>query len=351
MWFDDDRLTLANYRRGRALRCPAEWAGVLAGCAQAVRREVLIERMAAMGARDPATVVEALVRNRILHLVGSENETDDTTWAARWKWGATAGAFHYATRDIPWLHGDAETDRLRAIADEGGEPPLWETHAGDVDTISLPSAPSRAFLRTAHQRYTCRSFLDVPLSMATLSACLYAGVGFRGFLELKFRPVLPLTMTPSGGGRNPFEAYVVARRVSGVAPGPYHYSGAEHSLRPCDPSQMVPFSSYLGGQEWADDAAAVVILVAHLGRPMHKYRLPSAYGSVLIEAGHIAQNIVLAATEARIGSATTAAIDHSRAEQAVGVRDPLSAAVYAVVLGHPAEADPAVPIGEVGGVA
>ena len=37
-------------------------------------------------------------------------------------------------------------------------------------------------------------------------------------------------MTPSGGARNPYEAYVYVRNVEQLAPGMYHYSAAENSL-------------------------------------------------------------------------------------------------------------------------
>ena len=50
-------------------------------------------------------------------------------------------------------------------------------------------------------------------------------------------------------------------------------------------------------QEWADPMVAMIILVAILERTTWKYHDPNAYRVVLIEAGHIAQNIMLACTE------------------------------------------------------
>ena len=37
-------------------------------------------------------------------------------------------------------------------------------------------------------------------------------------------------MTPSGGARNPYEAYVFARKVDGLEAGIYHYSALDHDL-------------------------------------------------------------------------------------------------------------------------
>jgi hypothetical protein len=41
---------------------------------------------------------------------------------------------------------------------------------------------------------------------------------------------LPLKMTPSGGARNPYEAYVYALNVEGLPFGVYHYSAIDNTL-------------------------------------------------------------------------------------------------------------------------
>ena len=58
-------------------------------------------------------------------------------------------------------------------------------------------------------------------------------------------------MTPSGGARNPYEAYVFARNVEGLEPGIYHYSALEHSLARVSAATPA-LSDLVGGQEWAD---------------------------------------------------------------------------------------------------
>ena len=96
-----------------------------------------------------------------------------------------------------------------------------------------------------------------------------------------------------------------------------------------------PFSELLGGQEWFDDAAAVIFLVACFERTAWKYTHPTGYRVVLMEAGHIGQNLLLAAADAGLAAAPTAAIHDGVVEGLLGLEPPLRSAVYAVALGPP----------------
>jgi SagB-type dehydrogenase family enzyme len=144
---------------------------------------------------------------------------------------------------------------------------------------------------------------------------------------------VPLKPTPSGGGRNPYEAYVYARKVEGLRPGLYHYSAVDNSLGLLTDAPLPEVGDLLAGQPWFDNAAAVVLLVAHFERTMWKYPHPTGFRVVLIEAGHIAQNMLLAATANGLASAPTCAVSDSPLQRILGL-DPVSqAVVYTVSIG------------------
>jgi SagB-type dehydrogenase family enzyme len=151
---------------------------------------------------------------------------------------------------------------------------------------------------------------------------------------------VPQKMTPSGGSRNPYEAYVYVLDVEGMTPGIYHYSALEHSLGLVSSPPLPRPSEMLGWQKWTDDAAAVVFLVAHYSRTMWKYPHPMAYRAVLIEAGHIAQNIMIAATSHGLTANPTALFRDSMIESCLQLESVLQAVNYAVLLGRPASAKP-----------
>ena len=143
-------------------------------------------------------------------------------------------------------------------------------------------------------------------------------------------------MTPSGGARNPYEAYVYARAVDGLQAGFHHYSAFDHSVLPIDVSERPSPSELLGGQSWADDMPCIIFLYALLERPMWKYEDANAYNVVLIEAGHIAQNIMLAATRHGLSACPTAALNHSRISRCLSAeRKVTHAPVYALTLAEP----------------
>src|SRR6202040_3384069 len=105
----------------------------------------------------------------------------------------------------------------------------------------------------------------------------FFSMAITAFIEDPETVDLPLKMTPSGGARNPYEAYVCVRNVTGLTPGTYHYSALEHSLGTVQDGQPPPFPAMLADQPWTATAAAVIFLVANFDRAMWKYRDPGAY--------------------------------------------------------------------------
>ena len=68
---------------------------------------------------------------------------------------------------------------------------------------------------------------------------------------------------------------------------------------------------------------------------MWKYSNSNAYRVVLIEAGHIGQNIMLAATENGLSACPTAALNHSAIHQCLDLKRLTQSALYALTLSSP----------------
>ncbi len=146
---------------------------------------------------------------------------------------------------------------------------------------------------------------------------------------------LPLKMTPSGGARNPFEAYVRVGNVDGIAPGFYHYSAVDQTLGLVAAAPNPPASALLCGQDWWDGAGAVIFLVANFRRTMWKYEHPMAYRAVLIEAGHIGQNVMIAATHHGLCAGPTAFVRDAMLEEILQLDRVMQSVVYALIVGAP----------------
>jgi SagB-type dehydrogenase family enzyme len=251
-----------------------------------------------------------------------------------WAWGPMAAAFHFGIKD-PDYQGPSAAAAILALRVATTPPvPLLASNAG-LPTVALSRAPTSPLLDLMHRRRSSRAFdPDRPLPLAALADCLFAGLGVVGWMAtgVPGEGLLPLTTTPSGGARNPFEAYVVARAVDGLAPGAYHYDGLAGDLgllRPGAPS----LADLLGGQPWFAAAAAVIFLIAHLERTAWKYLHATGLRVVLIEAGHIAQNLLLAATAHGLAAAPTCALSDRGVEELLGLDRVKHAALHAVALG------------------
>jgi nitroreductase len=68
---------------------------------------------------------------------------------------------------------------------------------------------------------------------------------------------------------------------------------------------------------------------------MWKYSDANAYRVVMIEAGHIGQNIMLAATAHGMTACPTAALSHSAICELLEIANPAHAPIYALTLGWP----------------
>ena len=85
---------------------------------------------------------------------------------------------------------------------------------------------------------------------------------------------------------------------------------------------------------WFDHAATLILLVANFERTMWKYPHPTGYRVVVLEAGHIAQNIILAATAHDLASTPTCALSDVEAEALTGSKSITSTTMYCVALGR-----------------
>ncbi|GIH08207.1 hypothetical protein Rhe02_62740 [Rhizocola hellebori] len=105
--------------------------------------------------------------------------------------------------------------------------------------------------------------------------------------------------SPSGGGRNPSEGYVIVRDVPGLEPGWYHITMRPFSLRRLDGPQtdeqslMRLFPETL--ERFPFPIKALVVITSMFERNMYRYREPRTFRTVHMDAGHIASSMRISA--------------------------------------------------------
>lgn len=263
---------------------------------------------------------------------------DDTLRAAHWRPLSAVG--HYFSR---WSNvGRDENVRktrnrpLLELVGEYGLPPPHQAERGEsASRLALPAPGRTAIDALLDRRVTCRNFDSTQgLSLQVLSDILQRVLGARAEVEVVPGVHAFKKSHPSGGSLHPFEGYLILRHVTDVPCGLYHYHAASHALEPLgalapDAATALALRA-VAGQDFFAAAPVTLALVARFGRTFWKYRNhPKAYRAIVLEAGHISQNLYLAATEAGLGAYITAAINEVEIEQAFGL-DPMQEGPLAV---------------------
>lgn len=213
------------------------------------------------------------------------------------------------------------------VAVQGPPPPHYHQRSDALQRCLLPAPDVSELDALMARRTTCRNFDTRPLPLGTLSTVLKRVFGIQGEETLAPGVVAIKKMSPSGGALHPLEAYLLVRRVSGLQAGLYHYHVGTHALDRLPSPDLQALQTLaltaVAGQQWFADAAVQIVLTARFTRSHWKYRRhPKIYRAIVLEAGHLSQNLYLAATEHGLGAFVTAAINEVDLEQAFGL-DPM----------------------------
>lgn len=140
-------------------------------------------------------------------------------------------------------------------------------------------------------------------------------------------------LIPSAGALYPLELYVLAVRASTIQPAVYHYDPLDHCLERLD-GRLTDLSEALVDPTLADSASFLVVLTGVFWRSRFKYGL-RGYRFTLLEAGHAAQNALLAAAALGLGAVPLGGFYDARLDALVGADGVDESVVYALAFGGP----------------
>ena len=178
-----------------------------------------------------------------------------------------------------------------------------------------------------------------PMTQAQLAYILWSAAGiqcYRGSNNIAtFRP------TPSGGARHPFEVYVAVQNVEGLKPGLYHYVPVENvGEKKVSLTFVKSFDNYkeqinnmVVGQAWGTDASVVLIVTCIPYRAEWRYN-QLAHRVMLIDLGHLGQNVMLSAVDMGLGSCCMAAYDQKLCDEFLEIDGVDEYTVYLIPVGN-----------------
>ena len=201
-------------------------------------------------------------------------------------------------------------------------PPLEKPPRPGQQTIPLPEvATFRAFAGTdlvdaIAGRRSHRRFRPDPLTLTELAFLLWATQGVRQVLDAGHA----LRTVPSAGCRHAFESYLVVSCVTGLEAGIYRYLPIEHALvleRP-GTDLAADLSRATLHQQFTANAPVTFAWTVMPARMEWRYHL-AAHRVILMDAGHMCQNLYLACAAIGAGTCAIAAYHQELMDRLLGV--------------------------------
>lgn len=223
---------------------------------------------------------------------------------------------------IRFMH-EFEHEHMDQTAEEQGkpQPPLELVVEPHLKVIDLPrkeeiQMPAANLWEIIEQRKTLRRYQPTPLTLNELSLLLWMTQGVKAVTD---RPVTMRTV-PSGGARHPFETYLVVSRVEGLDPGLYRYMAIDHRLAFLQAGEDLAekISQACKSQHHIRDCAVSFWWKAVPERMTWRYS-SRGYRYLLMDAGHICQNLYLAAEGIGCGVCAIGAFSDQAVNQFFGV--------------------------------
>ena len=223
------------------------------------------------------------------------------------------------------------------------QPPLAKAPMTDC-VMDLPKDFSglnidNDFLHIINSRESHRVYTGEAMTLEELSYLLWCTQGVK---EIRGRAYATLRTVPCGGARHEFECYFAVRNIEGLEEGLYHYLPMHHQIEYLgmveDLDSWIKESLY--EQAWTATANVVFYYSAVFYRAEWRYGI-TTHRVLLIDAGHITENMYLAATSIGLGGCAVGSVDGKKVDAAFGLDGKEEAAFYAMPVGKVAAKDKA----------
>ena len=180
-------------------------------------------------------------------------------------------------------------------------------------------------------RRSVREYADEPISQAELSYLLWCTQGVKKVIPGH----VTLRTVPSAGARHAFETFLLINRVEGLPAGLYRYLAVQHELETVstagDQADLVTAACL--GQRFVAASAVTFVWSAVVYRMAWRYT-QRGYRYLHLDAGHVCQNLYLAAESIGCGVCAIAAFDDDAMGAALGLDGAEQLALYVAALGR-----------------
>ncbi|MGS0562027.1 SagB/ThcOx family dehydrogenase [Microbacterium aurugineum] len=262
-------------------------------------------------------------------------------------WNRMARLYSFASRmrhSDPVVTHDQSRERVIVKEIAYPVPGRFEPTTNSIPVV-LPdpeNLPARDFQEVLWSRRTSRKFSDRSISLEQLGLLLFnaASTRRRARTPEDVQYGNHYRNSPSGGARASTDLYVQVRNVEGLPSGNYRYLADTHALDWLGASSSDDDMLHaLSGQQWFLECAVLIVLAADLQSTAWKYTDKRSYRSVILDAGHLNQNIYLVGTALGLAVGTTAVQRDEDFEMEFGLSPALKVPLMLTGVGHHRDPD------------
>jgi len=166
---------------------------------------------------------------------------------------------------------------------------------------------STDLLQVFNQRQSHRVYTKEKMTLLQLSYLLWTTQGIK---SIRGNNYATLRTVPSGGARHEFETYLIIKNVEGLKEGAYHYLPISHQIEFLSSNEDIDqkLADALSGQNWSNAANVVFFWSVIPYRSEWRYSF-FAHRIVLVDIGHVCQNLYIAAESIGLGTCAIGAFE------------------------------------------
>jgi SagB-type dehydrogenase family enzyme len=228
-----------------------------------------------------------------------------------------------------------KTDKMRGIS----QPPIVKAYDQTDDVISLPDVNKKVVKNSSiyeciKTRRSTRFYSDGVMILEELSYLLWAT---QGITETN-KAGLILRTVPCSGATHSFETYLFIRRVQGIKEGVYRYLPVEHKLLfmfELDEIDNKIDEITLDQPFVPNFARKAAVLFAWSTTPYRsewKFDI-TAHKKILIDIGHVCQNLYLASESIEAGACAIGIYDQKMIDNLLGLDRNEEFVIYLAAVG------------------
>ncbi|MDD1705688.1 MAG: SagB/ThcOx family dehydrogenase [Methanoregulaceae archaeon] len=218
-------------------------------------------------------------------------------------------------------------------------PPLSKPVPAGARYMPLPkpgeiSVPPLDLRKAIEERRSLRHYRNDPLRFEELAYLLWCTQGIVQVVD----PYYTLRNVPSAGGRHALETYLLINRVEKIPVGLYRYIPFSHSLVEIDSTTGITDRVMAAclGQAFVRSSAVTFLWSTIIYRMSWRYS-ERAYRLVHLDAGHVCQNLYLAADQVGCGTCAIGAFDDELMAELLGLDIREEFVIYCAAIGKKPE--------------